>query len=91
MKVLHTLAKAFEREIEGLFFGEGSFQFGRYQVAYSIGERSNLVEVYNPVKDTYLDRVADYLTDLIQPCEDPDEWDVNGFRDESDWIRYKFG
>lgn len=91
MKALHTLAKAFEREIEGLFFGEGSFQFGNHTIAYNIGERSNLVEVYNPVKDTYLDRVADYLMNLIQPCEEEDEWNVNGFRDESDFIRYKFG
>lgn len=90
MKVLHTLAKAFEREIEGLFFGEGSFQFGKHTIAYNIGERSNLVEVYNPVKDTYLDRVADYLITLIQPCEEEDEWNINGFRDESDYISYKF-
>lgn len=91
MKVLYTLAKAFEREIEGLFFGEGSFQFGNHTISYSIGERSNLVEVYNPVKDNYLDRVADYLTALIQPGEEEDEWNINGFRNESDYIRYKFG
>lgn len=91
MKVLYTLAKAFEREIEGLFFGEGSFQFGNHTISYSIGERSNLVEVYNQVKDIYLDRVADYLTTLIQPGEEEDEWNINGFRNESDYIRYKFG
>lgn len=91
MKVLYTLAKAFEREIEGLFFGEGSFQFGNHTISYNIGDRSNLVEVYNPVKGTYLDRVADYLTILIQPGEEEDEWNINGFRNESDYIRYKFG
>jgi hypothetical protein len=91
MKALHTLAKVFERELEGLFIGEGSFQFGNHTISYSIGERSNLVEVYNQVKDIYLDRVADYLTSLIQPCEEEDEWNVNGFRNESDYIRYKFG
>jgi len=91
MKALHTLAKAFKREIEGLFFGEGSFQFGNHTISYYIGERSNLVEVHNPARDTYLDRVADYLTSLIQPCEEEDEWNVNGFRDESDYIKYKFG
>lgn len=90
MKALYRLAKVFVREIEG-FFGEGSFQFGNHTISYNIDDRSNLVEVYNTVRDTYLDRVADYLTDLIQPCEEPDKWDVNGFRDESDWIRYKFG
>lgn len=91
MKALYRLAKVFERELEGLFIGEGSFQFGNHTISYSIGERSNLVEVYNQVKDIYLDRVADYLTSLIQPCEEEDEWNVNGFRNESDYIRYKFG
>jgi hypothetical protein len=91
MKALYRLAKAFKRELEGLFIGEGSFQFGNHTISYSIGERSNLVEVYNQVKDIYLDRVADYLTSLIQPCEEEDEWNVNGFRNESDYIRYKFG
>ena len=91
MKALYRLAKVFERELEGLFIGEGSFQFGNHTISYNIGDRSNLVEVYNSVKDTYLDRVADYLTKLIHPCKEPDEWDVNGFRDEADYIRYKFG
>lgn len=91
MKALYRLAKAFEREIEDLFIGEGSFQFGNHTISYSIGERSNLVEVYNPSKDTYLDRVADYLITLIQACEEEDEWSINGFRNESDYIRYKFG
>jgi hypothetical protein len=90
MKALYRLAKVFEREIEG-FFGEGSFQFGNNTISYNIGDRSNLVEVYNQSKDIYLDRVADYLISLIQPCDEEDEWNVNGFRDESDYIRYKFG
>jgi hypothetical protein len=90
MKALYRLAKVFEREIEG-FFGEGSFQFGNHTISYNIGDRSNLVEVYNQSKDIYLDRVADYLISLIQPCDEEDEWNVNGFRDESDYIRYKFG
>jgi hypothetical protein len=90
MKALYRLAKVFEREIEG-FFGEGSFQFGNHTISYNIGDRSNLVEVYNQSKDIYLGRVADYLISLIQPCDEEDEWNVNGFRDESDYIRYKFG
>ena len=91
MKALYRLAQVFEREIKDLFIGEGSFQFGNHTISYNIGDRSNLVEVYNTVRDTYLDRVADYLISLIQPCDEEDEWNVNGFRDESDYIRYKFG
>lgn len=91
MKALYRLAKVFEREIEG-FFGEGSFQFGNHTITYNIGESSTFVEVYNSVKDIYLDQVADYLNSLIPPCSDEyDIWDDHGFRDESDYIRYKFG
>ena len=89
MKALYQLAKAFNREIED-FFGEGSFKFGNHTITYTIGESSNSVEVYNPAKDTYLDRVADYLEGFIQPCSEKyDIWDDHGFRDEEDYWKYK--
>lgn len=91
MKILDKLAKAFEWEIEG-FLGKGSFTFGDHTISYDIGEKSSIVEVFNPTKGIYLDCIADYLKDLIPPYEDEyNIWDDHGFRDEADYIRYKFG
>ena len=80
MKPLYTLAKAFQRQVEGLFEGKGQFPYG------------NCIVLYNPVKDRYLDRIADWLIQLIQPCDkDYNEWVEHGFRDEADYLKYKFG
>lgn len=91
MKTLYNLSKVFQRNIEGLFESKGQFHYGNCIIRYSFNERSSSVEVYNPIKDRYLDRIADWLIQLIQPCEqDYDEWDAHGFRDEQDYINYKY-
>ena len=91
MKALYNLSKVFQRNIEGLFESKGQFHYGICIIRYSFNERSSSVEVYNPIKDRYLDRIADWLKQLIQPCDqDYDEWDAHGFRDEQDYINYKY-
>ena len=90
MKALYKLAKAFEREAEDFLIGKGSFNYCNCIVSYNIGERSSSVEVYNPSKDTYLDRIAEYLEGLIEPREQEyDEWDDHGFADEVDYWKWK--
>lgn len=91
MKPLYTLAKTFQRQVEGLFEAKGQFPYGNCIVRYNFDERSAAIEVYNPVKDRYLDRIADWLIQLIQPCDkDYNEWVEHGFRDEEDYITYKY-
>lgn len=43
---------------------------------------------YPNIEKYIADRLCDY--DSIE-VEDDDEWNVNGFKDESDYIRYRFG
>ena len=92
MKPLYNLAKAFQREVEGLFEGKGEFPYGNCIIRYNFNERSSVVEVYNPVKDVYLDRIAEYLEGLIEPCEQEyNVWDEHGFANEADYLNYKYG
>ena len=92
MKALKRLEKAFEWAIEGLYEGRGSFQHGNVSVSYNLNERGIEVEVYNKSKDRYLENIASWLEDLFVPCESVyDVWDDHGFRDESDYYRWRYG
>lgn len=92
MKPLYNLAKVFQSKVEGLFATKGQFPYGNCIIRYDFDELSAAIEVYNPVKDRYLDRIADWLIQLIQPCDqDYNEWVEHGFRDEADYLQYKFG
>ena len=89
MKALYNLVSKFKREVED-FIGKGQFPYENCIVSYSIGESSSSVEVYNPSKDTYLDRIAEYLEGLIHPCgQEYNVWDDHGFADEADYWKWK--
>lgn len=91
MKALYKLAEAFERKVENSIGGKGVFPFGNVIVKFDYSTRYTEIEVWNPVKDTYLDRIADYLKTLPAPCDQPfDVFNDHGFRDEEDYLRYRY-
>lgn len=76
----------------------GLFMFGHHIIRYSFRKRGCELEIYNSAKDRFLDNVAEHCqrraigwfnVDVDEPlCQvlaDP------GFRDESDYIRYRYG
>ena len=90
MKALHQLAKAFQSAISGLFEAKGKFPFGSCIISYSFNGRNTEVEVYNPVKDTYLDNIASFLKELVQPQDDDsDVWSNHGFSGSEDYYRFR--
>ena len=73
----------------------GRFKFGRHIISYVFDDEGCEVEVFNPVLDTFLDNVSFFLEERCImwsqiEVEEPDEWDVNGFRDEEDYIYWKY-
>lgn len=74
----------------------GSFTFGNCIVTFSMSKDHKDIEIWNPVRDTYLDCIAEYVrkdtphfSDLDE--EEPDEWDNHGFASQADYINYKYG
>lgn len=72
---------------------KGYFPVGNCIVRYSLTEKGNEIEVYNPVKSIYLDNVAEWLMLNVigRETESSNEWNEHGFRDEQDYLSYKFG
>lgn len=73
----------------------GRFTFGRHIVRYVFTPKGCEVEIYNPVLDTFLDRISFHCESCVTPwdsieAEETDDWDLHGFRDEVDYLRYKF-
>ena len=76
----------------------GRFMFGRCNVTFFYDRKGCDVDIYNLVKDTLLDNIAEYCSKRVTPWiymdveDDPsDYWNDHGFRDEADYLRYKFG
>ena len=76
----------------------GWFMFGRCKVTFFYDRKECELEIYNVEKETALSNVADYCSRCVTPWiymdvedDSSDEWDIHGFRDEADYIRYKFG
>lgn len=74
----------------------GSFTFGNCIVTFSMSKRHKDIEVWNPVRDTYLECIAEHIKDVTPhfsdlKVEETDEWDNHGFRDESDYNNYRYG
>jgi hypothetical protein len=77
-----------------------SYATARYVINYaefSVWVDSSFVDVcvvsdrgfeYPNIEKYISDRIVDY--DSIEVC-DEDEWNLNGFRDESDYLNYKYG
>ena len=75
----------------------GSFNFGHYNVRYVFRPSGIELEIYNCKKETFLDNVASLLERKCLDWQDIDvdesynEWDEHGFRDESDYLNYRYG
>lgn len=73
----------------------GMFMFGKHAVSFYYRKDRCEVEVWNPENDCLLDNVSCYCEprakswDNIE-IEETDEWDLHGFRDEADYIRWKY-
>lgn len=92
MKTLYKLLERLLWKIGDSIEARGCFPFGNCIVKYSLTEKSREIEVYNPMKERYLDRVAEFLLNEVElETEHSSLWDSNGFRDEADYLRYKFG
>lgn len=73
----------------------GAFPFARCIITFSMNKVHKDIEVWNPVKDTYLDCIAEKLKEVTPRFEDLkaekfDVWDTHGFRDEVDYNNYKY-
>ena len=94
MKALKELESKFLRHAGHSIESKGEFPFGNCIVNYVLSENYNCIDVYNPIKDTYLTNVEDYLLSLEREIEEEEEydmWDDHGFADEADYIRYRYG
>jgi hypothetical protein len=74
---------------------QGSFTFANCIVTFSLSHNNKEMEVWNPIKDTYLDCIASLLkkeTPQLHELDanEPDIWDAHGFRNEQDYINYKY-
>lgn len=75
----------------------GLFTLGNHAIRYAFSKKRGCeLEIWNPTKDTFLDNVSMYCEkrclrwdDVV--VEETDCWDCNGFRDEQDYINYKYG
>ena len=73
----------------------GRFMFGRHIVRYVFTSKGCEIEIYNPILDIFLDRVSFYCEPRVMDwnnveIEDADDWNEHGFRDEADYINYKY-
>ena len=76
----------------------GWFMFGYHKVHFFLAKGGCDVEVLNVPNDRFLENVADYLSthcldweDIDVDLESYDFWDDHGFRDEADYLRYRYG
>lgn len=103
MKILDRLIIRTERKMQqardahpGDNRCSGSFTFANCIVTFSMSLTHKDIEIWNPVRDTYLDCIAEHIkkstphfSDL--KVDETDEWDNHGFASETDYIRYKYG
>lgn len=73
----------------------GRFKFGRHIIRFIFNEDGCEVEVFNPILDTFLDNVSFFLEERCIlwnqiDVEETDEWDAHGFRDEADYINWRY-
>ena len=79
MKALDKLIQTFLWKVGTVAADEkGRFPYGNCIISYSITE------------DTYLDNVAQALAEVDIPREETDIWNSHGFRNEADFIQYKY-
>lgn len=92
MKALYNLLSKLQRLANECWETSGKFVYWNFIVTYSFSELHDSIEIYNPDKERYLDNISEWLLLNIEKKENErDEWNDHGFRDEADYIRYKFG
>lgn len=93
MKTLYRLISKLLWKIGSSVEAKGSFPVGNCIMKYSLAEKHDEIEVYNPEKGTYLDNISEWLLLNVRDRgnESFNEWNENGFRDEADYLNYKFG
>lgn len=102
MKPLEKLLKKFEDRLADAWQQsvdedrcKGKFTFGKLIVSFKTVGSDKYITVWNPVKDIYLDNIAEWLeensigVDEIER-EEFNVWDSHGFANEADYISYKY-
>lgn len=76
----------------------GLFKFGYHIIRFSFRRRGCELEIYNPVKDRFLDNVAEFCQARTTAWYNVDVGDSRfgiltdpGFSSEADYLSYKFG
>jgi hypothetical protein len=64
-KALDRLVKSFLWRIDDHTHLKGFFMFGKHCIRYNFDERGAEIEVYDPLRDVYLDRVAECLKEAL--------------------------
>ena len=75
----------------------GQFVIGGAIVTFTMTEKSKEFELWNPVKERFYDNIAEWLENNTLDYKDIEIestshtiWDDNGFRNEDDYITYKY-
>lgn len=103
-KKLDIIRKKVERKMmNSLVFNpdsskmRGQFVIGGAIVTFTMTEKGKEFELWNPEKERYYDNIAEWLNNNTLDYKDIEIesynrtiWDDNGFRDEADFIKYKF-
>lgn len=78
----------------------GKFMYGRYEVCFFFMEEECEVEITRDFRAdfVYLDNVAEYIAkhcitwnEIDIDYADYDYWQCNGFANEADYLRYRYG
>ena len=103
-KKLDIIRKKVERKmLNSLVFNpdsskmSGQFVIGGAIVTFTMTEKSKEFELWNPVKERFYDNIAEWLENNTLDYKDIEIestshtiWDDNGFRNEDDYITYKY-
>lgn len=101
-KLLDRLDKELEearKEEPGADHVEGMFMFGRHEVVFFFTEIGCVLEINRRYRNDFVfsDNVAEYCVKrCVRWCQidagkESDDYDIHGFRDEADYVKYKFG
>lgn len=100
--ILNKIIDRIDREITQLrkakplkeSIGCGFHAYDKY-IRYAFGEGWVEISIYDEKKQTWLDNISQWLEkrvvkwESIDVEEEQDEWNLNGFRDEEDFYKWK--
>lgn len=92
MNTLYKLLRTLLWKAGSSHEAKGSFPFGSCIITYALVGNGGTIEVHNPLKDIYLDNIAEWLMlNSTDRCTQSTEWNDHGFRSEADYLNYKYG